>query len=146
LQLLWNIDDLAMTTINNQDPEYALMLAVVKQAARDLLDDDVLTAFDATCWFLYGDGLIWLEAVGFDLTPERILYLIAEGRFFNAKKKRTRKTKGNASKDGRKRAVKIQKGTGSRSARSDRQGSQGCQKASEKEIDVNELQEVLAIA
>jgi hypothetical protein len=54
------------------DPGLRLAAAVVASAVDDLRRQDPLVSLDALIWLTFGDGPIWLEALGLDVTPDEI--------------------------------------------------------------------------
>ena len=54
------------------DPSLRLAAAVVASAVDDLRRQDPLVSLDALIWLTFGDGPIWLEALGLDVTPDEI--------------------------------------------------------------------------
>lgn len=59
------------------DPYLSIAAAVVVRSFRDLRRlSEVELALEAFCWLAFGDGLIWLEALGFDADSEKVIQAI----------------------------------------------------------------------
>jgi hypothetical protein len=60
------------------DPGSRMCAAVITQAWRDLLGQDVFLFFDALLWFLT-ESPLWFDAIDMNVDPDRILWTIIRG-------------------------------------------------------------------